>query len=128
MILLDSDVAIDILRDLPAAVSWFRNVPDSQEIVVPGYVAMELFFGSTTKRDRRGCRQFLRRCQIAWLDEANGHRALDLLVEVRPRIALGAIDALVAQTALVMHTPLHTFNVKHFRAVRDLELIQPYNR
>jgi hypothetical protein len=128
MILLDSDVAVDILRGVPPAVSWFSNVPDSHEIAVPGYVALELSFGGTTQRDRRGCREVLRGCQIAWLDETNGQRALELLIEVRPRVALGAIDALVAQTARAMHTPLHTFNAKHFRAVPDLELIQPYTR
>jgi len=41
MILLDTDIVIDVLREYPPAVAWFQSVAN-EEIVLPGFVAMEL--------------------------------------------------------------------------------------
>ena len=41
MVLLDTDVMIDILRQFPPAVSWLDSLNDEQ-IVLPGFVIMEL--------------------------------------------------------------------------------------
>ena len=40
MVLLDSDVMIDLLRDHPMAVAWLDSLDD--EILLPGFVVMEL--------------------------------------------------------------------------------------
>jgi predicted nucleic acid-binding protein len=37
-------------------------------------------------------------------------------------------DALIAQTAISLDTPLHTFNVKHFAGIPQLRIVQPYQR
>jgi predicted nucleic acid-binding protein len=41
MILLDTDIMIDLLRQYPPAVAWLNSLGD-EEIVLPGFVAMEL--------------------------------------------------------------------------------------
>ncbi|MEA3340140.1 MAG: hypothetical protein U9R15_09255 [Chloroflexota bacterium] len=43
MILLDSDVMIDLLRQYAPAMEWFDTLEDEEEIILPGYVVMELF-------------------------------------------------------------------------------------
>ena len=40
MILMDSDVMIDLLRQYPPAVQWFNTLEDEEEIILPGYVVM----------------------------------------------------------------------------------------
>ena len=40
MILLDSDVLIDLLRRHPPAVGWFDALREDEELVVSGYVVM----------------------------------------------------------------------------------------
>ena len=45
MILLDSDVMIDLLRQYPAAISWFDTLNDDETLLLPGYVVMELIQG-----------------------------------------------------------------------------------
>jgi predicted nucleic acid-binding protein len=45
MILLDSDVLIDLLRKYPPAVGWFDALHEDEELVVSGYVVMEVIQG-----------------------------------------------------------------------------------
>ncbi|MGE0887360.1 MAG: type II toxin-antitoxin system VapC family toxin [Blastocatellales bacterium] len=42
MILLDSDVMIDLFRRFPPAVEWFGSLSADEEIALPGFVVMEL--------------------------------------------------------------------------------------
>ena len=48
MILLDSDVMIDLFRQRPPAVSWLDRLGD-EEILLPGFVVMELLQGCSNK-------------------------------------------------------------------------------
>ena len=66
MILRDSDVLIDLLREYPPATVWFDTLLESEELVVPGYVVMELIQGRRNKAEQEqvqrdtassGCRQ-----------------------------------------------------------------------
>lgn len=44
MILLDTDVMIDVLRAYPPAIAWLDSLGD-EVIVLPGFVIMELIQG-----------------------------------------------------------------------------------
>ncbi|MBC8509487.1 MAG: hypothetical protein H8D34_31945 [Chloroflexi bacterium] len=48
MILLDSDVMIDLLRQYPPALQWFDALDEDEELALPGYVVMELIQGCQT--------------------------------------------------------------------------------
>ena len=52
MILLDTDVMIDLLRQYPPAVEWLDSL-GSEEIILPGFVAMELIQGCRDKAEQR---------------------------------------------------------------------------
>ncbi|MBN1579385.1 MAG: hypothetical protein JXA89_01685 [Anaerolineae bacterium] len=43
MILLDSDVMIDLLRQYPPAAKWFDTLDEDEELLLPGYVVTILF-------------------------------------------------------------------------------------
>jgi len=45
MIFLDSDVVIDILRQFSPAMEWFDSLNDEEELVLSGFVVMELIQG-----------------------------------------------------------------------------------
>jgi predicted nucleic acid-binding protein len=51
MIILDSDVMIDLLRQYPPAVAWLKSLGD-EEIVLPGFVVMELIQGCSNKAEQ----------------------------------------------------------------------------
>lgn len=52
MILLDTDIMIDVLRGHDPAVTWLRIMQD-QEIGLPGLVAMELMQGCQNVREQK---------------------------------------------------------------------------
>jgi len=51
MLLLDTDVMIDVLRRFPAAVAWLA-VQSTEEVVLPGFVVLELLQGCRDKADQ----------------------------------------------------------------------------
>jgi predicted nucleic acid-binding protein len=53
MILLDSDVLIDLLRKYPPAMAWFDTLQEDEELMVSGYVFMELIQGCRNKVARQ---------------------------------------------------------------------------
>jgi predicted nucleic acid-binding protein len=55
MILLDSDVMIDLLRQYLPATRWFDTLDDDEALLLPGYVVMELIQGCRNKWSKRSC-------------------------------------------------------------------------
>lgn len=49
MILLDSDVMIDLFREYPPAKTWFDSIADSETMALSGFVVMELIQGCKNK-------------------------------------------------------------------------------
>jgi len=51
MVLLDSDVLVDLLRQLGPAVAWLDTLGDG-EIMLPGFVVMELMQGCANRAEQ----------------------------------------------------------------------------
>ena len=49
MILLDSDVMINLFREYPPAKMWFDSINDSETMALSGFVVMELIQGCENK-------------------------------------------------------------------------------
>lgn len=128
MILLDSDVVIEVLRERPAAMAWFKSVSLDEKIALPGFVLMEVAGGC---RDRDELRRLLRwseKCIVLWLPINLSQKALREYFGLTLRNAIGAIDMLIAHIALHHGVALYTFNKKHYSAVKGLRTIQPFRR
>ena len=52
MVLLDTDVMIDILRGYRPALAWLRSL-DDDVIALTGFVVMELIQGCRTKKEQQ---------------------------------------------------------------------------
>ncbi len=59
MTLLNTDVAIDILRNHPPAVAWLQNL-GAAPLGLPGLVVMELLQGWQNKGEQQRVEQFCR--------------------------------------------------------------------
>jgi predicted nucleic acid-binding protein len=127
VILLDTDVMVDVLRGFDPAVQWLGDLRD-QVIGVPGLVAMELMQGCQNAREQKQLEKSLADYQLYWPDSDDCDRALKNFSDHYLSDNIGLLDALVAETAIGLNVDLATFNVKHYRVIKGLRSIQPYKR
>ena len=125
MILLDTDVMVDVLRGYEPAKEWLES---AQDIGVPGLVAMELIQGCQNAREQKQLEKALSEYQLYWPDNEDFNRALASFSTHHLSNNIGLLDALIAETAIGVNAKLATFNVKHYRILRGLQSIQPYDR
>ncbi len=126
MILLDTDVLIDLLRRYTPAVEWFAALPDDEEIVVPGFVVMELIQGCRDKPEQDRVQRVLAFCGVVWPSATDCDKALALFATYHLSHNAGLLDALIGQTAVALGVPLRTFNQRHYGFIPDAETVQPY--
>ena len=128
MILLDSDVFIDLLREYPPAVTWFDSLDDTETMALAGFVVMELLQGCKNKSQQIKLQQALTYYEVIWLSSDQCQQALELFSQYHLSHNAGLIDVLVGQTALMLNVPLYTFNRKHYQFIPGLQTIQPYTK
>ena len=127
MVLLDTDVMIDLLRGYPPATSWLASLR-STPVLLPGLVVMELVQGCRNKAEQRTLVSALTPSRNVWPSEDCCEDALAVFEQFHLSHGLGMLDAIIGQTALELNLPLHTFNQKHYSMIPDLRTIQPYAR
>lgn len=127
MLLLDTDVMIDLIRQYPPAVAWLAT-QGTEEIVLPGFVVLELIQGCRNKVDQDRVERTVARCRIVWPAEAECNAAVHTYAQYHLSHNVGFIDALIGHTALLLNEPLYTFNQKHYTVIAELTTRQPYGR
>src|ERR671915_587311 len=65
---------------------------------------------------------------VVWPTAADCQRALTDFIAYHLSHNLGLLDALIAACAIGLSATLCTFNVKHYRVVPGLVMLQPYTR
>lgn len=123
--MLDTDIVILLRRRIPEAEAWLQGLP--QPPAICGYAALELLFGCQNAKELKETQTFLSAFVIVF-PSAPGTQTSLTLASLKLSHGLGAMDALIAATALEHNSPLYTFNVKHFGAVPGLQVIVPYKR
>lgn len=124
MILLDSDIFIDILRGHAPTEAWFAALPELPQ--APGQVVLELLADRRDKQQVRQVQDLLTDLPIVWPSSAACQTVLDHYPDYRLRFNLEPVDALIAACALERQATLSTFNIKHYRLVPGLDVRLPY--
>ena len=124
MLLLDTDVMIDIQRGFPPATAWLNSLVEVPS--VPGYVAMELYQAARDRQQVQVAARLLTPFPIVWPSGQNCDRGAKDFFDHHLSHGLGLLDALIAACARGLSATLCTFNVKHFRVVPGLTTLQPY--
>ncbi|MBK8905646.1 MAG: type II toxin-antitoxin system VapC family toxin [Anaerolineaceae bacterium] len=127
MIVLDSDVMIDLLRRHQPAVAWLDSLGE-EEIILPGFVVMELLQGCRNKIDQAQVEQVLTGFDTVWPLPETCETALEIFASSHLSQGIGMLDALIGQTAVALNLPLYTFNRKHYAAIPNLNTVAPYNK
>jgi predicted nucleic acid-binding protein len=124
MLLLDTDVCIDLTRRYPLALAWYAGLPDP--LALPGFVVMELLKGCRNTRETRVLRVAIQPFAVYWPNADDCARAVDTYARAHLSHTLGMIDALIAECAIGLSATLCTFNQKHYQAAVGLTTIRPY--
>lgn len=127
MLLLDTDVMIDVLRRHPPAVAWLSSLGDTP-LLLPGFVVMELIQGCRSRAEQGRAERVLAGFQTAWPSATACDAAVASFTAYHLSHSLGLLDALIAHTALELALPLQTFNAKHYAPIAALTTTQPYAR
>ena len=77
MIILDTDVMVDLLRGYPPAVAWMDSLGEA-EIALPGFVVMELIQGCRNKHEQRMLQQRIAPYNVLWPGPEDCDQALDI--------------------------------------------------
>ncbi|MBD3366384.1 PIN domain-containing protein [candidate division WWE3 bacterium] len=120
-ILADTSVLIALQRRDPQAVSFFRK--HIYKIDISRISACEFIYGSRNKGEKNINKDFLEWMYIIEIDENISERAFEIIDEYGLKVKMGVSDALIAATALEENMKLWTLNQKHFKEIKNVELI-----
>ena len=129
MLLLDTDVMIDLIRNYAPAIAWLDGIrAQGEKVSLPGFVVMELIQGCRNAEEIKLFEKDVRNYVTRWPSRATCKRSLTAYTKYHLSHGLGIIDSLIGQTAVDQRLPFCTFNKKHFEAIFKIITIQPYKR
>ena len=114
MMLIDTNVFIDHLRNYPPAVAYFSSIAERDDVLYSAITEVELLTGTANNdpSKRETLVHFLHRWTKVSLDNPLAIVAGDIA-----RAGVDVPDAIIAASALANGAQLVTRNVKHFRKV-----------
>ena len=117
----DTDILIWIQRGNKKAATLIEK-DDDKYLSIQSY--MELLQGAKNKTQHKYIKDFISEFEfsILPLTENIGHRALIYVEQYALSSNMRAGDAIIAATAIENNMSLVSSNMKHFKAVKDLQL------
>lgn len=121
--LFDTDVLIWVLRGNSKAA---KAVDRAARRAISIVTVMELLQGARNKAEVRTIKGFLADLGFATLPltENIGHRGLIYVEEYGLSGSISMADALIAATAIEANWPLVTANDKHYKPIKELDLVR----
>lgn len=105
LILIDTDILIDVARNIQNAVTRLDYEEKKTNIGISVVTQMELIVGCKNKRELSALDKFLDRFDVIPLNTDISGAAVDLLRDCRLSQGLLIADALIAATGIVTKTP-----------------------
>ncbi|MCP4749445.1 MAG: type II toxin-antitoxin system VapC family toxin, partial [Proteobacteria bacterium] len=99
MIVLDTDVVIDLLRKYIPAVDWLDSL-ENERIALPGFVAMQLIQGCRNRKEIDKLEEYLHTFRLVWPFPETCDQALSTFSQFHLSHGLGLLDALIGQIAV----------------------------
>jgi predicted nucleic acid-binding protein len=124
-VIFDTDVLVWYLRGFEKARRFIENVPHERR-TLSSLTLMELLQGCRNQQEGRQVKAFISEniSLVIHPDEIISRRAIALLEHHAFSHGLRVVDAIIAASALETASSLATANVKHYRVIAPLNLIQ----
>ncbi len=122
MVLVDTDIFIDFLRNNTAAIEFIEN--HLHEISFSAITEAELLSGKECDNQevREKLLHFLAQFEKIPVDNP----LVQVAGEFRRNYGIDLPDAIIAATAFIIDEPLCTRNIKHFEKIKDINVMKPY--
>jgi len=121
-ILCDTDVIIEYLKGNEETKEIFERL-NKEEIGLSAITLMELYYGALNKRELNKIKKTLSTFNLFLITEEITEIAIKLIEQYSKSHGLKIPDALIASTAICYDIELWTYNVKDFRFIKNLKLI-----
>lgn len=122
--LVDTDVLIDYLRNLPQAVKFIENMDDRPSFST--ITVAELYAGVRDGQERIRLEAFIQKSVLIDIDELICTQAGLLLRQYRKSHGLGLADALIAASVQSQSAGLASLNARHFPMLPNV--LVPYSK
>ncbi len=122
LLVVDTDVLIDYLRDQPEAVAFLEGT--EQPLATSVITVAELYVGVRDGEERRRLDAFVEAFDVLALDRAPALRAGLWRRQYGPSHGTGLADAVIAASAEAAGATLVTLNRRHFPMLA--EVVVPY--
>jgi len=123
LIVIDTDVLIDVSRNVAEAIDILQRLREHDELAVSTVTQMELIVGCRNRQELLSLQSFLRPFRILRISEAISEKAVELLLQYRLSHGLLLADSLIAASVLAYRLPFLSKNQKHYRFIEGLKLL-----
>lgn len=123
-LLIDSDLAIEYLRDRQEAIDYLESLEGS--LLLSTLTVAELYAGVRGEREQHHLEQFLLAFQVLPVSQEVGRIGGLFRRNYGPTHGTGLVDALIGATAQLYRATLVTFNARHYPMLNDVQV--PYTR
>ena len=123
LILVDTDILIDLGRDIDIAVARLETEEQQAILSISIITKMELIVGCQNMKELDILEEFLNRFEIIGLSEDIAGQAVELLRTYRLSHGLLIADSLIAATALNLKSPFLSKNQKHYKFIKGLKIL-----
>ena len=122
MILCDTNILIEIYRDNAKIIEAVKQI-GQENIAVSDVTCAELLYGARNKKELQTIRKDLNKLTVLPIQSSISNLAVELVEKYALSHKLSLPDALIASTAITHNMELYTLNLKDFRFLEDVKLV-----
>jgi tRNA(fMet)-specific endonuclease VapC len=122
MILFDTNILIEIYKDNAKIIEAAKQI-GQENIAVSDVTCAELLYGARNKKELQAIRKDLNKLTVLPIQSSISSLAVELVEKFALSHKLSLPDALIASTAITYNVKLYTLNIKDFRFLKDVNLI-----
>jgi tRNA(fMet)-specific endonuclease VapC len=124
--LVDSNLWIDFSLGNPLALKFFAQARSKGEICTSVLCVMEVVLGAESNKDQERLEKLFATARILPVEADDSWQGFRILRSLINKTGIGAVDSILAATALRHELTFCTLNERDFRGIHGLKVERPY--
>jgi predicted nucleic acid-binding protein len=122
MILCDTNIVVEIFKGNKEIIELVETV-GLDNVAISSITVMELYYGVLNKRELNKIKKNLKAIQVINIDHDISKMSIKLTEQYSKSHGLQIPDAIIAATAIVWGVKIYTLNLKDFKYIEGLKLM-----